>query len=107
MIHPSLVHVKETAVSRSDPQTAIAVPEQPKRIELRSGTWKRIRHDLAVNELYDSAASGDQKCAVVALHQSVDFGGRARQRNEFRSPRLPSPEPGPRSCPESALAILK
>src|SRR5271165_2795722 len=107
MIHLSLVHMKETPVSCSDPQTAIAVPEQLKRIELRSGTWKRICRDRAVNKLYHSAARGDQKCAVVALHQSVDFGGRTRQRNELWSPRPPSPQAGPRSCPEIALAILK
>ncbi len=77
MVRPSLVDMEETAVFRPDPQTAPAIPEQPKRIELRPGTWKRIRRGLLVNELYHSRPCGDQKCAVVAFDQSVDFGGGA------------------------------
>ena len=36
MIGPSLVYVQETPVNRSDPQTAIAIPEQPSGLNCRA-----------------------------------------------------------------------
>jgi hypothetical protein len=69
--------MQEPLVYGSDPQTAVAIPEQPKRIELQPGTWKRIRRGLPVNELYDSTTRGHQECAVVAFDYRVDFGSRA------------------------------
>src|SRR5271157_2679035 len=99
--------MQQPPVYRSDPQTAMAISEQPKGIELRPGTWKRIRRGFPVNDLHDSTACGNQECAVVAFGQRVDFGGRARQRNEHRRAGRPSPETGPRSCPEIAFSILK
>ena len=47
-----------------------------------------------------------KSASLSPSHQGVDFGGRVRQRNEFRRTRLPSPQPGPRSRPEIAPAIL-
>ena len=49
-IRPSLVHMQEPPVGRSDPQTAIAIPEQPDGAELPPDAWKRIRLGFPVNE---------------------------------------------------------
>ena len=46
-IRPSLVHMQEPPVVRSDPQTAIAIPEQPDGAELPPDAWKRIRLELS------------------------------------------------------------
>src|SRR5580658_2783786 len=91
-IRSSLVHMPESAVARPDPETAIAIPEQPIGPEPRSEAWERIRLNFAVNKLSDAARHGDYECTIVALDQSANFG--LRPRIELRRPRLPSPQPG-------------
>jgi hypothetical protein len=66
--------MQESPVVRSDPETAVAIPEQPIGVELAPGAWKRIRLNFAVNKLSDSAVHGDQQSAVVAVDQGADFG---------------------------------
>ena len=61
--------MQEALGRRSDPQTPLAVAEQPFGIEL-SGGWKRIRLVLPVDEQSDSAWPGDPERAVVAFDQS-------------------------------------
>jgi hypothetical protein len=48
-VRPSLVYVQETSIRCSNPQTAIAVPEQPVRGEPLCGARKRIRLGFPVN----------------------------------------------------------
>src|SRR6266496_5897404 len=99
--------MQEALAVRSDPQTAIAIPEQPIGLEQPSAAWKGIRLGFSVNELSDSTLNGDQECAVVAFNQS--FGGahaRVWQRIELRRTRLPSPQPRRRSHPEIASYIF-
>jgi hypothetical protein len=48
---------------RSDPKTAIPIPEQPSGVGLQPGAWKCVRLGFPVNELFDSAAHGDQECS--------------------------------------------
>src|SRR5580692_11826844 len=81
----------------------MAIPEQPDWVELRSGAWKRICPGFPVNELLESAARGDQESAVVALDQSLH---KVWHRIEFRRTRFPSPQPGRRSRPEIAPAVV-
>src|SRR5271154_4424411 len=94
--------MQETLAVRSDPQTAIAVPEQPDRRVLPHRAWKRIRVGFSVNETCDSTARRDQECAVVAF----ELERRVRHRIEFRRIRLPSPQPSRTSRPKTTLAIL-
>src|ERR1700683_2804301 len=95
--------MQEPLVIRSDPQTAIAIPEQLYGIELPPYAGRWIWLDFPLNELLDPAAHGDQKRAVVALYQSL---GRIWGRIEFRRTRLPSPQPGRRPHPDIAPAVL-
>src|SRR5271168_2219546 len=94
--------MQESAVRCPNPQTAIAVPEQPDRRVLPHRAWKRIRICFSVNETCDSTARRDQECAVVAFA----FERRARHRIEFRRIRLPSPHPSRPRRPKTARAIL-
>src|ERR1700683_864327 len=96
--------MQKPAVGRSDPQTTIAIAQQLIRRELLPDAWKRIPLGFPVNELSDSAAHGDQECAVAAFNQSVDFG--LWHRIALRRTGLPPPQPGRRARPEIATAIL-
>src|SRR5208283_1113770 len=101
-IRPSLVHMQESTVRRPDPQTAIAVSEEPNRREPLRRAGKRIGLGFPVNEMSDSTAHGDQECAVVAF----DLERRVRHRIEFWRIRLPSQQPNRPRRPEIAPAIL-
>jgi hypothetical protein len=70
-IRPSLVHVQEAVVLSSNPHTAVAVPEEPLRLELWHSAWQRIRFSFPIHKLLDSAIHGDQECAVVAFNQTL------------------------------------
>jgi hypothetical protein len=104
-IRPSLVDMQEAPVRGSDPQTAIAIPEQPGGKDRPPGAADRMCLDISVNELSDSAAHGDQEFAFVAFDQTLDVL-RVWDRIEFRRIRLPSPQPRRRSGPEIASAVL-
>src|SRR5271166_4704893 len=76
-IRPFLVHMQEPKGPRSDPQTAIVIPEQLSGIELRPNVRKGISFGFPINEPSHSADRADQKRAVVVFVQSVDLGHRA------------------------------
>ena len=102
-IRSAPMHMQDPMVGRSDPQTAGAIPEEPKRLKLPCGARERVGLGFSVNELSDFVANGNQESPVVT------FGQRAhavRHRIERRRPRLPSPHSGGGSCPESAAAVL-
>ncbi len=106
LIRPSLVHMQEPSVSRSNPQTAIAIPEQVSGLQLGRSPWKRIHLGFPANELPDSAERGDQDCAVVAFDQSLDFERRTWHRIEFRRTWLPSPQSSRMLPPRDRLRFL-
>src|ERR1700689_2381811 len=96
--------MQEALAPGSNPQTAVAIPEQLEGIELPSDRGKRVRLGFPVNQLSDSTmVHGDQECAVVALYQRLH---QVWRRKEFRRPRYPSPQPGQCSHPEIDPAIL-
>src|ERR1700683_5234139 len=73
-IRSSLVHMPESAVARPDPETAIAIPEQPIGPEPSPDAVERIRLSFAVNKLSDAARHEDYECTILALNQRADFG---------------------------------
>src|SRR5258707_5238293 len=99
------MHMQDALAQRSDPQTALAVPEQPIRNELPTSR-KGIGRGFPVDELSDSALHGDPECAVVAFDQGRNAAYRVWVRIEFWSIRLPAPQAIRRSHPEIALIFI-
>jgi hypothetical protein len=89
---------------RSDPQSAIAIPEKGSGIYLSRGKGKRL--GLPVHQPPDSAAQANQHLAVVAFAQRVDGKLRVWHPVEFRSAWFPSPQVGEPAGPEIARAVL-
>src|SRR5712691_7265776 len=85
-------------VRSSDPQTAIAIAEQPSGLELGHRAWERIRLRPSVNESSDSALCADQERTVLAFTETLDTVRLAGQRIEFWRTRFPSTHP-PRDYP--------
>ena len=75
------MYMQKPPVRGSDPETAIAIPEQPFCREKPPGAWKRIRLGFPVNELSDSAAHREQQCAFIVFDQRERW---VWQRIEFR-----------------------
>ena len=106
-IRSSLVHMQESPVVRSDPQTAIAIAEQPIGAELPPEARKRIRLELSRPRTVSIPPSPEIRSPPLSpFDQGADFGRRFWHRIEFRRPRLPSPQPVCRSRPEIAFAVL-
>src|SRR5271163_858894 len=101
-IRPSLVNMQESPVRGPNPQTAIAVPEQPDRRVLPHRAWEPIRVGFSVNETTDSTSCRDQECAVDVF----DLKRRVRHRVEFWRTRLPSQQPNRPGRPKIAPAVL-
>ena len=55
---------------RSDPQAALAIPEQSEWTHCAMRPAMRIGLNLFSDHLLESSASADQKCAIVAFHQA-------------------------------------
>src|SRR5262249_49848197 len=106
-ISAALVYMQEAAVQGPDPQTAIAVLQQPFWFEPGPSAWKWIGNALPLNELPDSVLGNDQQFAVVVLIQRLRIADRGvRHRVMRRRARPPSPQPGLSRCPECAAAVL-
>src|SRR5262249_13115191 len=106
-ISAALVYMQEAAVQGPDPQTAIAVLQQPFWFEPAPSAWKCIGNALTLNELPDSVLGNDQQFAVVVLIQRLRIADRGvRHRVMRRRARPPSPQPGLSRCPECAAAVL-
>src|SRR6266478_3885690 len=90
-------------VRSSDPQTSIAIAEQPSGLELGHRAWERIRLRPSVNESSDSALCADQERTVLAFTETLDTVRLAGQRIEFWRTRFPSPQPVRHTRPEITL----
>ena len=64
----------------SDPQSALAIAEQPFGSERLHNTWERIRLGSTVNKSADCTADADQKGAVSVFPQTSDAVRLTRQR---------------------------
>src|SRR5260370_6849341 len=93
-------------VQGSDPQTAMAIPEQLIGLELPPDAWQRIRFGFPINKLSDSGGRGDQECPVLAFTQNLGGARGVARRQALGRTRLPSPPPVLRCRPEIVFAIL-
>src|SRR5258708_6870147 len=102
-----MVYVHEAPARRSDPQTAVAVAEQPSDFELPDSGWEHIQLlRFPIDQSSDRAPIGDEECAVIPFSQTLDADRLAGQRIEFWRTGLPSPQAVRHSHPEITLAVL-
>jgi hypothetical protein len=79
----TLMYMYEAPVQSCDPQTAIAIAEQPFGAERRHGAWNLIRPESPINESPNGAAYDDQERAVIVLSKSLDTVWSAGHRMKF------------------------
>src|SRR5689334_18705256 len=96
----------KAAVQGSNPETAVAIAEQPMGIKPANGVWERIRFGFPIDESFDSAVPADQQRAVIVFGEALYAVRLSGQLIEFGKTRIPSPHPVLDSGPEIALAVL-
>ena len=84
-IGPAAMDMDESPVRGSDPQTAIAIPQQSSPfMKLLAAGRERILFEFPVNKLLDSAAPADQEGSVIAIEKRVPREDHARQRKAIQ-----------------------
>src|SRR5271165_2560458 len=94
----------EPAIARSNPETAIVIPEQSIGLEGLPDASNRIRLGFSVDELPRSAGHSDQRFSLFTLIQIIDLRWR-HLIMRWRTGR-PSPKPGLCTGPEIACTVL-
>src|SRR5208283_3304739 len=105
------MHMHEARVQGSDPQTAVAIPQQLSPVKLGRASRKRVGLEFLVNELLHSVRRADQELSVLAFGESIVEVGQPRWHQFWhgivlRRTRLPSPEPVACAQPEIPPAVL-
>src|ERR1039458_6780234 len=99
--------VHQAPTLRSDPQTAIAIAEQPANLESPKRGRERIQFlRFPVHQLCDGAMQRDQDRAVIGSRQTSGDGGLDCQRIEFGWTGLPAPQAVRRLRPQITLGVL-
>src|ERR1035438_987258 len=99
--------VQQALTMRSDPQTAIAIAEQPANVESSERGRERIQFlRFPVHQSCDGAMQRDQDLAVIGSRQTSGDGRVACHGIEFRRTGLPAPQAVRRLRPQISLGVL-
>src|SRR5215469_16083315 len=100
------MRVQETTAQSADPKSAVAIAQQPYRLEILDVAGQLVSFDLSIHELSDPVTRWKQDRAGAVFNRRSETARLARLLIELRSAGFPSPQPRSRSDPERALRVL-
>jgi hypothetical protein len=63
--------MENTPVERSNPQSAIVIPEQSSSVKVLCTAWERIRFNPSIDKALDAALRGNQDAAIISLRETL------------------------------------